>query len=61
VKRDHVPPVEGAVSFHATRWTIVMKAVRSQAHEEQTAIPEIDGKIHALCDAPAGSEGRLSP
>ena len=25
VKRDHVPPVEGAVSFHTTRWRIVMK------------------------------------
>ena len=40
VKRDRtVPPVEGAVSFHTTRWTIVMKAARSQAHEEQTTVP----------------------
>jgi hypothetical protein len=28
VKRDHVPPAEGAASFHTTRWTIVMRAAQ---------------------------------
>ena len=48
------------MSFHTTL-DDRHEAVRSQAHEKQTAIPEIDGEIHALCDAPAASEGRLSP
>jgi len=30
VERDHGPPVEGAASFHVTRWTIVMRAAQNQ-------------------------------
>jgi hypothetical protein len=53
--------MEGAASFHTTRWTIVMKAARSQAQEEQTAMAEIDEEIRALCDVLVASEGRLGP
>jgi hypothetical protein len=28
---DHGLPAKGAVSFHATRWTIVVKGAQSQA------------------------------
>jgi DNA-directed RNA polymerase specialized sigma24 family protein len=41
VKRDHGPPVEGAASFHTTRWTIVMKAAQSQAQGGQPALAEL--------------------
>ena len=53
--------MEGAASFHTTRWTIVMGAVRQlpdQAQEEQTAMAEIDEEIRALCDVLVASEGR---
>jgi len=41
VKRDHGPPAEGAASFHTTRWTIVMRAVQSQALGGQSALAEL--------------------
>jgi hypothetical protein len=56
--------MEGAASFHTTRWTIVMGAVRQlpdQAQEEQSAMAEIDEEIRALCDVLVASEGRLGP
>jgi RNA polymerase sigma factor (sigma-70 family) len=41
VKRDHGPPSEGAASFHATRWTIVMKAAQSQTEGGELALAEL--------------------
>jgi RNA polymerase sigma factor (sigma-70 family) len=41
VKRDHGTPVEGAASFHTTRWTIVMKAAQSQTQGGQPALAEL--------------------
>jgi RNA polymerase sigma factor (sigma-70 family) len=41
VKRDHVPPAEGAASFHTTRWTVVMRAAQSQAQGGQSALAEL--------------------
>jgi RNA polymerase sigma factor (sigma-70 family) len=41
VKPDHGPPVEGAASFHTTRWTIVMKAAQSQAQGGQAALADL--------------------
>jgi RNA polymerase sigma factor (sigma-70 family) len=41
VERDHVPPAEGAASFHTTRWTIVMKAAQSQAQGGPSALAEL--------------------
>jgi RNA polymerase sigma factor (sigma-70 family) len=41
VKRDHGPAAEGAVSFHTTHWTIVMRAVQSQAQGGQSALAEL--------------------
>ena len=41
VERDHGPPAEGAASFHATRWTIVLKAAQSQAQGGQSALAEL--------------------
>jgi len=41
VERDHDPPVEGAASFHTTRWTIVMRAAQSQAQGGQAALAEL--------------------
>ncbi|MBV8968980.1 MAG: sigma-70 family RNA polymerase sigma factor, partial [Verrucomicrobia bacterium] len=41
MKREHGPPAEGAVSFHTTHWTIVMKAVQSQAQGGQSALAEL--------------------
>jgi serine/threonine protein kinase/DNA-directed RNA polymerase specialized sigma24 family protein/predicted ATPase len=41
VKRDHGPAGEGAVSFHTTHWTIVMRAVQSQAQGGQSALAEL--------------------
>jgi RNA polymerase sigma factor (sigma-70 family) len=40
VKRDHGLP-EGAASFHATRWTIVMRAAQSQAQGGESALAEL--------------------
>jgi hypothetical protein len=61
VKRENSPPLEGATRFHTTRSAIVMRAAQSQAQGRQFAIAEIDGEIHALCDALIASEGRLGP
>ena len=36
-----VRPAEGAVSFHTTHWTIVMRAVQSQAQGGQSALAEL--------------------
>jgi RNA polymerase sigma-70 factor (ECF subfamily) len=41
VKRDHGPAAEGAVSFHTTHWTIVMRAVQNQAQGGQSALAEL--------------------
>jgi RNA polymerase sigma factor (sigma-70 family) len=41
VERDHGPPAEGAASFHTTRWTIVMRAAKSQAQGGQSALAEL--------------------
>jgi RNA polymerase sigma factor (sigma-70 family) len=41
VEDDHGPPAKGAASFHATRWTIVMKAAQSQAQGGQSALAEL--------------------
>ena len=41
MERDHGPPAEGAASFHATHWTIVMRAAQSQAPEGQSALAEL--------------------
>ena len=41
VKRDHGPPTEGAASFHATRWTIVIKAAQSQTEGGELALAEL--------------------
>jgi hypothetical protein len=57
VKRDHGPPVEGAASFHTTRWTIVKRA----AQGGQTTFAEINEEIHAVCGALVASEGRPGP
>ena len=67
MKRDHVPPAEGAASFHTTRWTIVMRA----AQRGQSVLAElwrlyryplyIDEEIHSLCEALIASEGRVGP
>jgi hypothetical protein len=37
VEQDHGPLAEGAASFHTTRWTIVMKTVRSEIGPYQSA------------------------
>ena len=41
MKLDHDPPAEGAESFHTTHWTIVMRAVQSQAQVGQSALAEL--------------------
>jgi RNA polymerase sigma factor (sigma-70 family) len=41
VERDHGPPVEGAASFHTTRWTIVMRAAQSQAPGGESALAQL--------------------
>jgi hypothetical protein len=41
VERDHGPLVEGAESFHSTRWTVVMRAAQSQAPWGQSALAEL--------------------
>jgi RNA polymerase sigma factor (sigma-70 family) len=41
VEDDHGPPAKGAVSFHAARWTIVMKAAQSQAQGGQSTLAEL--------------------
>jgi hypothetical protein len=37
VERDRGPAAQGAVSFHTTRWTIVMTAAESQAPGGESA------------------------
>jgi len=39
--RDHGPSAEGVASFHTTRWTIVMRAAKSQAQGGQSALAEL--------------------
>jgi hypothetical protein len=51
VERDLGLPVEGAASFHTTRWTIAMRAAQSQAPGGE--------EIHARCEALIAFEGRL--
>ncbi|MBV8969508.1 MAG: protein kinase, partial [Verrucomicrobia bacterium] len=41
MKRDHGRPAEGAEGFHTTHWTIVMRAVQSQAQGGQSALAEL--------------------
>jgi DNA-directed RNA polymerase specialized sigma24 family protein len=41
VKRDHVPPAEGAASFHTTHWTVVLRAAQSQAFGAPSALAEL--------------------
>jgi RNA polymerase sigma factor (sigma-70 family) len=41
VKRENGPPVEGAASFHTTRWTIVMRAAQSQAQGGEAALADL--------------------
>ena len=41
MKRDYVPAVEGAASFHTTHWTNVIRAAQSQAQGGQTALAEL--------------------
>jgi RNA polymerase sigma factor (sigma-70 family) len=41
VERDHGPLVEGAASFHTTRWTIVMRAAQSQAPGGASALAQL--------------------
>jgi RNA polymerase sigma factor (sigma-70 family) len=41
VERDHGPPAEGSASFHATRWTIVLRAAQSQAPGGQSALAQL--------------------
>jgi hypothetical protein len=38
VVRDHGPPAEDAVSFHTTRWTIVMTTAQNLAPSGQSAL-----------------------
>ena len=40
MKRDNVRP-PSAASFHATRWTVVMKAAQSQAEGAELALAEL--------------------
>ena len=41
MEEDNGPPAKGAASFHATRWTIVMKAAQSQAQGGPSALAEL--------------------
>jgi len=41
VKRDHGPPAEGAVSFHTTHWTVVLRAAQSQQSDAPGALAEL--------------------
>jgi hypothetical protein len=41
VERDHGLPTGCTVSFHTTRWTIVMRAAQSQAPGSQPALAEL--------------------
>ena len=41
MKRDHGPPAEGAVSFHTTHWTVVLRAAQSQQSDAPGALAEL--------------------
>jgi RNA polymerase sigma factor (sigma-70 family) len=41
VERDYGPAVQGAASFHTTRWTIVMRAAQSQAPGGESALAQL--------------------
>ena len=41
MKGEHGRPAEGAVSLHATHWTIVMRAVQGHAQEGKSALAEL--------------------
>jgi hypothetical protein len=41
VERDYGPAVQGAASFHITRWTIVMRAAQSQAPGGESAFAQL--------------------
>jgi DNA-directed RNA polymerase specialized sigma24 family protein len=41
LKPDNGSFLEGAASFHTTRWTIVMRAAQSQSQEGQSALAEL--------------------
>ncbi len=41
MKGEHGRPAEGAVSLHATHWTIVMRAVQGQAQGGKSALAEL--------------------
>ena len=41
MERDLGPLVEGAASFHTTRWTIVMRAAQSQAPGGESALAQL--------------------
>jgi hypothetical protein len=61
VKRDHGPPEESAVRFHAVRRTTVVSAAQSQARGEECALVRIDERTQTAFKALAISEGRLAP
>ena len=63
VKRDHGPPEESAVRFHAMRRTIVGRAgVPSHAREaKKCALVKIDERTQTGFEALVPSEGRLVP
>jgi hypothetical protein len=61
VKRDHGPPEESAVRFHAMRRTIVGRAVPSHAREGKCAFVRIDERTQTAFEALIISEGRLAP
>src|SRR5215510_7891854 len=62
VKRDHGPPEESAVRFHAMRRTIIGRAaVPSHAREAKCALAKIDERTQTAFEALVASEGRSGP
>jgi hypothetical protein len=61
VKRDHGPPEESAVRFHAMRRTIVGRAVPSHARGAKCALVKIDERTQTAFEALVPSEGRSGP
>ncbi len=51
VKRDHGPPEESAVRFHAMRRTIVGRAVPSHARGAKCALVKIDERTQTAFEA----------
>ena len=41
MERDYGPAVQGAASFHTTRWTIVMRAAQSQSPGGESAFAQL--------------------